>query len=33
MKNLALMTGFNTIKHLIVAYFFGPPCIYCAWAV
>jgi len=29
MKNLALMTVFNTIEcwYLIVAYFFGPPCI------
>jgi len=30
MKNVAAMTIFNTIKWwlLIVAYFFGPPCMY-----
>jgi len=27
MKNLAIMAGFNTTD-LIVAYFFGPPCMY-----
>ena len=30
MKNLVIMAGFNTIyrRLVIVAYFFGPPCIY-----